>query len=90
MGRRVKMTLSDILDLGISYHAFQRISNAGTKVKGYLYILDRPITPVQEYAVNQFKNTQLSACHYRGASEIQYNTLILWDRCVKKKGVVTT
>ena len=85
--KRQKMNFSDLVNMNIEYHAFQRVhdtmGNRGTR-----YVLSKPLTAEQIEIINNFKNTVVSSCKYRYAPEIQYSTLIILDKC--KKVVATT
>lgn len=80
--KKQKMYLGDMLDAGIEYIDFQRVTNKKTGVKGWRYILENPLTEKQVAIINSFKNTVISSCQYRYAPEIKHDTLIILDKVV--------
>lgn len=82
MGRRRKMTLADMTSAGITYHDFHRVKNK-YGLLGWLYVLDKPLTRDQFRALHtRWENVTTGTAQHRHAPEIQYSTLILWDRCL--------
>lgn len=79
--KRIKANVSDLYNLGIDYHAFQRVKRAdGTT--GTRFVLDKPLTPDQRDALSKFRNVVFSSCSLRYAPEIRYKTIILTDKCI--------
>ena len=79
--RRKKANILDLMKLGVDYFKFERVKNSEGK-KGTRYTLDKPLTESQSTYLSQFKNVILSSCNYRYAPEIQYQALILLDKCL--------
>lgn len=83
MARRKKMGLSDLLALGISYHAYSRVKTPDG-VYGYRYRLDKPPTDEQTAAILSWKNTRTGTAHHRFAPEITYSTVTIFDHCIRE------
>ena len=79
--KRKKMILSDFELLKIDYHAFQRVKHP-TYGYGTRFILCKPLNDTQITAIIRFRNTLVGNCYYKYASEIKYNTLTLYDKCI--------
>ena len=78
--KRKKMQLSDLIAANINYFAFSRVKNAAG-VKGWRYVLEKPLTTEQLEAVKKYNNVILSSCAYRYAPELTYSTIIILDKC---------
>lgn len=77
--KRQKATLTDLYDLNVQYHAFQRVKdkhgNFGTR-----YVLSKALTSEQKDFLQTFKNVLFSTCYYKYAPEQVYNTIIIMDK----------
>lgn len=80
--KRKKMLLSDMINNGINYFNFNRVKN-NSGVRGWRYILDKPLTKEQITFILNFKNVVIGECNYKYAPELKYNTLIIFDKCIK-------
>lgn len=79
--KRIKANATDLYNLGIDYHAFQSVKRAdGTT--GTRFVLDKPLTQDQRNALEKFRNVIFSSCSLRYAPEIQYETIILTEKCI--------
>lgn len=85
--KRQKMNLSDMLNIGIEYHAFARVYSPVTSKKknlGTLYVLSKPLTEDQKTFVLGWKNTTIGTAQSKSAPEIKYNTVTVWDKCLRE------
>lgn len=78
---RLKAAFTDIPE----YTNFQRIQR-DDGLKGWRYILDRPLTPKEkEELPRRWHNLELSGARYRYAPENRHDAIILWDKCIRKE-----
>lgn len=79
--KRKKMVLSDMINAGINYFAFNRVKNSNG-IKGWRYILEKPLTDYQYSIILKYQNTLVGGCFNRSAPEQKHQTLILFDKCI--------
>lgn len=79
--KRKKMTAQDLYAADISFYDFHRVKNADG-LRGFRYILDKPLTEEQLAVVKQFKNVILGGAQHKYAPEIRHQTIILTDKCL--------
>lgn len=80
MTRRRKASFTDLPP----YYKFIRIRNKGTGVRGYAYILDKPLTDSEKEWLLTYDNTEvvLHSCQY--APELKHDAVIVYDKCIRK------
>ena len=78
--KRIKLTLTDLINTGITYYNFRRIKFSSGE-RGWSYYLDKPLTDSQTKWLLQWKNVVLGTRTYVYAPEIQSNIIVILDKC---------
>ncbi len=80
--KRKKFYFRDLVEMGINYHRFTRVTNRIDKsIKGYRYDLDTPLTGEQIDYIRKFKNVEMGYGHYLYTPENKVNFVIILDKC---------
>ena len=80
--KRIKANFSDIINNNIEYHAHGRVKNVDG-LRGTRFILSKELTQIQREYFGQFQNILIGTCYYKYAPEIQHDTIIIFDNCLK-------
>lgn len=80
--KRIKARFSDLIDLDIEYHAFQRVKRCDG-VTGTRFVLSKPLSDTQRKKLSAFRNIVFSSCAHKYAPEIRYETLIILDKVLQ-------
>jgi hypothetical protein len=85
MARKRKMTMSDLYNLRVDWHASQRCKNPATGNKATRFILSKSLTDEQKKTILAFKNTVVfdNVASDQYAPEITYSTVLLYDKCIR-------
>lgn len=82
-----KLHFSDIVnDSNLYYHAFTRVtkSKSNNNIAHFIYVLDKKLTQdqIQQY-LNIYNNIAFGKAYYKYDQNINYNTLIIYDKKIK-------
>lgn len=82
--RKTKFTAFDLLNMGCYFFEEHKVySKIDTTNKGIRYTLDEKLTQEQKDKILAYKNTDIGTCHYRYAPELEYDTVIIMNKCIR-------